>query len=79
MIYFDFTKAFDKVDHGVLLHKLKRVGITGKMAPQLSLRQETFCTSPKWCKQRWPGTQWCAARHCDRTSAISSPTIRHFH
>ena len=23
MIYLDFAKAFDKVDHGVLLHKLK--------------------------------------------------------
>ena len=22
MIYLDFAKAFDKVDHGVLLHKL---------------------------------------------------------
>ena len=24
MIYLDFTKACDKVDHGVLLHKLKQ-------------------------------------------------------
>ena len=30
MIYLDFLKAFDKVDHGVLLHKLKDLGITGK-------------------------------------------------
>ena len=32
MIYPDFSKAFDKVDHGVLLHKLKDLGITGKLA-----------------------------------------------
>ena len=31
MIYLDFSKAFDKVDHGVLLHKLKDLGITGKL------------------------------------------------
>ena len=31
MIYLDFAKAFDKVDHGVLLHKLKQLGITGKL------------------------------------------------
>ena len=30
MIYLDFANAFDKVDHGVLLHKLKDLGITGK-------------------------------------------------
>ena len=29
MVYLDFTKAFDKVDHGVLLHKIKTLGITG--------------------------------------------------
>ena len=29
MIYLDFSKAFDKVDHGILLHKLKDMGITG--------------------------------------------------
>ena len=26
-IYLDFTKAFDKVDHGVLLHKVRTLGI----------------------------------------------------
>ena len=29
MIYLDFAKAFDKVDHGVLMHKLKGIGVSG--------------------------------------------------
>lgn len=31
VIYLDFAKAFDKVDHGVLLHACKNSGITGKV------------------------------------------------
>ena len=31
MIYLDFSKALDNVDHCVLLHKLKNLGITGKL------------------------------------------------
>ena len=31
MVYLDFAKAFDKVDHGVLLHKIKMLDITGKL------------------------------------------------
>ena len=31
MIYLDFSKAFDKVDHGILLHKLRDIGITGNL------------------------------------------------
>ena len=31
MVYLDFAKAFDKVDHGVLLHKIKTIGITGRL------------------------------------------------
>ena len=31
VIYLDFAKAFDKVDHGVLCHKLKQLKISGKV------------------------------------------------
>ena len=31
MIYLDFSKAFDKVDLGILLHNMKDMGITGKL------------------------------------------------
>ena len=31
MIYLDFSKDFDKVDHGILLHKLRDIGITGRL------------------------------------------------
>ena len=29
--YLDFTKAFNKVDHGILLNKLKKIIINGKV------------------------------------------------
>ena len=31
MIYLDFSKAFDKVDCGILFHKMKDMSITGKL------------------------------------------------
>lgn len=31
VVYLDFAKAFDRVDHGILLHKLRAMGITGKL------------------------------------------------
>ena len=31
MVYLDFSKAFANVDHGILLHKLKALGITGNL------------------------------------------------
>ena len=31
VVYLDFAKAFDKVDYGIVVKKLKRLGISGKM------------------------------------------------
>ena len=31
VIYLDFAKSFDKVDQGILLNKLKTIGINGKI------------------------------------------------
>ena len=31
VVYLDFAKAFDKVDHGILCHKLKHLGNGGKV------------------------------------------------
>ena len=31
MVYLDFSKEFYTVDHGILLHKLKALGITGNL------------------------------------------------
>lgn len=31
VIYLNFEKAFDKVDHGALLHKMRNLGITGNI------------------------------------------------
>jgi len=35
VIYLDFAKTFDKVDHGILLHKIKALGIGGKLGEWL--------------------------------------------
>ena len=30
MIFLDFSKAFDSVDHNMLIHKLQKLGFSGK-------------------------------------------------
>ena len=30
-LYLDFSRAFDKVDHGILLHKIRELNITDKI------------------------------------------------
>ena len=46
-IYLDYAKAFDKVDHEILLHKLKCYGISGKLLDWIKafLSNRTQCVS----------------------------------
>ena len=43
VVYLDFAKAFDKVDYGILLHKLKSLGISGLLLKWL----HSFLTNRK--------------------------------
>ena len=45
VVYLDFEKAFDKVDHGILLHKIRQMGITGKLGIWL----HSFLTNREQC------------------------------
>ena len=40
-MYLDFAKAYDTVDHGILIRKLKNLGITGKVGNWI----QTFLTN----------------------------------
>ena len=31
MIYLDFSKTFDRVDHGIVLHEIRDFGISGNL------------------------------------------------
>ena len=50
VVYLHFDKAFDQIDHSILLHKVKAMAITGKlgMATHLPYTQD----SSSCC--RWP-------------------------
>ena len=43
VIYLDFTKAFEKVDHEILVHKLRQCGVQGKLLKWI----EQFLTDRK--------------------------------
>ena len=56
-IYLDFEKAFDKCDHGVILHKLKAYGICGKLGIWLhhfiTQRQQSVCVMGSKSSNEW--------------------------
>ncbi len=56
-IYLDFAKAFDKCDHGVILHKLRAFGITGKVGAWihcfLTKRQQAVCVKGHLSEKVW--------------------------
>ena len=77
MIYLDFAKTFDKVDHGVFLHKkLKSMSITGDLRNWLL----NFLSDRKHF-DRMPGgisndgPQWCTSRYCVRPFTVSGTFV----
>ena len=64
MIYLDFSKAFDQVDHGVLLHKLRDMGIASNLGiwfhSFLSNRYHFVRLPGGSSTARGPSTGYCA-------------------
>ena len=72
MIYLDFSEAFDKVDHGILLHKLKDLGITGKLGIwffQFLTNRTHYVRLPGGLSQNSPVLR-CSPRHCSRATTL---------
>ncbi|CAL4073588.1 unnamed protein product, partial [Meganyctiphanes norvegica] len=53
-IYLDFAKAFDKVDHDILCHKIKKLGINGKVGIWIRefFNWQISTSICKWCTLR---------------------------
>ena len=78
MVYLDFSKPFNKVDHDIVLHKIKELCITGELGQWLY----HFITNRKHFV-RLPGgfsgdhpvgcNKWSAPGYCAR-----SPTFYHY-
>lgn len=61
-IYLDFAKPFDKVDTGILCHKLRSMGISGKLGiflhNFLSNRKQSILLNIIKCK-KWGTPGYC--------------------
>ena len=55
VIFLDFAKAFDTVQHDLLLHKISQVGIAGPLLPWLEdyLDGREFCTKVNRIRSSW--------------------------
>ena len=64
-IYLNFSKAYDKVDHGILVHKLRALGIT-------ELLDWKIPSSPgRWQKVPvLPPHIWCPSRICSWSTSL---------
>ena len=67
VIYLDYAKAFDKVDHGILVGKLKMLGIGNKLLKWL----HSFLSDRKQLVTL-DGTE---SAHCDVVSGFPQGTV----
>ena len=44
-VYLDFAEAFDKIDHSILINKLKHIGVGGKL---LSIIEDCLSNRQKY-------------------------------
>ena len=64
VIHIDFTKTFDRVDHGILLKKMKKMNVSGELAvdSQFSLRQKATSCCRRNSVRGDPCDQRCPTR-----------------
>ena len=68
LIYLDFSKAFDKVDHRIVLSKLAALGVNGKI-----ISVDRIIPNPtRHCKRSSLGTPSTSTRSRDAVSATES-------
>ena len=67
VVYFDIKKAFDTVDHSILLHKLAKLGISGNALSFIT----TYLSSRTQCVS----IEHCLSGYCPVTSGVPQGSI----
>ena len=64
MILIDLQKAFDILDHTVVLQKMERISFKESIIKwfQSSLKQEGFCDTRECFLRCWTNKLWCSTR-----------------
>ena len=81
VIYLDFSKAFDKVEHGVLLHKLRDSKVQGKVGVWLArfldsaARQQAVAVDGR--VSDLSPVKWCPSGHSIGTHSLPTTHLGH--